>query len=107
MSGSINGVTVVGPDTNSDSLTVKVTELEVTVVASALDKTQRNCSDGLVGNDVAGVVYDAEFAPLRLVQLPPLSVDFCHWYPIESLVIAAVILKVAVCPSITDVSTGC
>ena len=59
VSGSMNGVTVAGPDTNSDSLTVKVTALEVTVVASALDKTQRNCSDGIVGNDVAGVVYDA------------------------------------------------
>ena len=56
VSGSINGVTVAGPDTNSDSLTVTVAAVDVTVVASAFDKTQRNCSDGVVGNTVAGVV---------------------------------------------------
>ena len=78
VSGSINGVTVVGPDTNSDSLTVTVAAVEVTVVASEFDNTQRNCSDGVVGNVVAGVVYEEEFAPLTFVQLAAASTDFCH-----------------------------
>ena len=34
VSVSINGVTVAGPDTNSDSLTVTVAAVEVTVVAA-------------------------------------------------------------------------
>ena len=56
VSASTVGVTVTGPDTNSDSLTVRVTALEVTVVASALDRTTLNCSAGFVGNTVAGDV---------------------------------------------------
>ena len=49
VSGSTNGVTVAGADTNSDSLTVNVAAVDVTDVALALDRTQRNCSDGFVG----------------------------------------------------------
>ena len=49
MSASIVGVTVAGPDTNSDSFTVSVTALDVNVVALAFVNTQRNCSDGDVG----------------------------------------------------------
>ena len=56
---------------------------------------------GEVGYVVAGVVYDAELAPLILVKLLPPSTDFCHWYVITSLVICATIVKVAVLPSIT------
>ena len=56
VSGSMNGLTDAGADTNSDSLTVSVAALEVTVVAAALVNTQRNCSDGDVGYVVAGVV---------------------------------------------------
>ena len=52
--------------------------VDVTEVALAFDRTQRNCSDGLVGYVVAGVVYDAEFAPLIALQFAPLSVDICH-----------------------------
>ena len=46
---SITGVTVAGPDTNSDSLTVSVAALDVNVVAFEFVNTQRNCSAGLVG----------------------------------------------------------
>ena len=49
VSVSINGVTDVGADTNSDSLTVNVAEVDVTVVAATLESTQRNCSEGVVG----------------------------------------------------------
>ena len=49
VSESTNGVTAVGADTNSDSLTVNVAAEDVTDVALALDSTQRNCSDGFVG----------------------------------------------------------
>ena len=78
VSVSMNGVTDAGADTNSDSLTVNVAADDVTVVAAALVSTQRNCSDGVVGYVVAGVVYVAEFAPLIAVQFAPLSTDFCH-----------------------------
>ena len=56
VSGSIVGVTLVGPDTNSDSLTVNVAALDVTVVALVFVNTQRNCSAGVVGKTVLGVV---------------------------------------------------
>ena len=78
VSVSITGVTEAGPDTNSDSLTVRVTALDVTEVALGFDNTQRNCSEGLVGYVVAGVVYDAALAPLIFEKLLPPSTDFCH-----------------------------
>ena len=78
VSGSITGVTLAGGDVNSDSLTVSVAALDVTVVALLLVKTQRNCSDGVVGNTVLGVVYDVPFALFILFQLRPPSVDICH-----------------------------
>ena len=56
MSGSIVGVTLVGAVTNSDSLTVNVAAVDVTVVALAFVNIQRNCSAGVVGNTVLGVV---------------------------------------------------
>ena len=49
VSGSTTGVTLTGPDVNSDSLTVSVAAFDVTVVALAFVNTQRNCSDGVVG----------------------------------------------------------
>ena len=49
VSASMTGVTLAGPDTNSDSLTVSVAALDVNVVALAFVNTQRNCSDGDVG----------------------------------------------------------
>ena len=52
----MNGATDAGADTNSDSLTVRVAALDVTEVAAVLDNTQRNCSSGVVGYVVAGVV---------------------------------------------------
>ena len=63
VSVSITGVTLAGGDVNSDSFTVRVAELDVTVVAFAFVNTQRNCSAGVVGYTVTGVVYDAVFAP--------------------------------------------
>ena len=75
---SITGVTLAGADTNSDSLTVSIAALDVNVVALAFVNTQRNCSAGVVGYTVAGVTYDAAFAPFMFVQLPPLFVDICH-----------------------------
>ena len=79
VSASTTGVTVAGPDTNSDSLTVSVAASDVIVVALGFVNTQRNCSGGVVGKTVAGVVYDAEFAPFIFAQLAPELVDFCHW----------------------------
>ena len=78
VSGSITGVTLAGPDVNSDSLTVSVAALDVTVVALAFVNTQRNCSAGVVGKTVGGVVYDGEFAPFISDQLAPEFVDICH-----------------------------
>ena len=52
VSGSTPGVTLAGPDVNSDSLTVSVAALDVNVVALAFVNTQRNCSEGVVGNTV-------------------------------------------------------
>ena len=49
VSASITGVTVAGPDTNSDSFTVSVAAVDVNVVALLFVNTQRNCSDGTVG----------------------------------------------------------
>ena len=43
VSGSIVGVTLVGAVTNSDSLTVSVAAVDVTVVALAFVNIQRNC----------------------------------------------------------------
>ena len=60
------------------AFTVSVAALDVTVVALAFVNTQRNCSEGVVGKTVAGVVYDAEFAPFISDQFAPLFVDFCH-----------------------------
>ena len=56
VSGSTVGVTLVGAVTNSDSLTVNVAAVDVTVVALAFVNIQRNCSEGVVGNTVLGVV---------------------------------------------------
>ena len=78
VSGSMTGVTVAGPDTNSDSLTVSVAAVDVTVVALVFVNTQRNCSAGVVGYTVVGVTYDAAFAPFIFTQFAPLFVDFCH-----------------------------
>ena len=78
VSVSITGVTLAGADTNSDSLTVNVAALDVKVVALAFVNTQRNCSAGVVGYTVAGVTYDAAFAPFIFTQFAPLFVDFCH-----------------------------
>ena len=49
VSASMTGVTLAGPDTNSDSLTVSVAALDVNVVALVFVNTQRNCSAGDVG----------------------------------------------------------
>ena len=78
VSASIVGAIVVGADTNSDSLTVNIAAVDVTVVALVFVSTQRNCSDGLVGYTVVGVVYVAEFAPFITTQFAPEFVDFCH-----------------------------
>ena len=78
VSGSTAGVTADGAETNSNSFTVKVAGFDVTVVAAGFVNTQRNCSDGVVGYVVAGVVYDGVFAPLILDQEVPSLVEICH-----------------------------
>ena len=49
VSASMTGVTLTGGDVNSDSFTVKVAAVDVSVVAFAFVNTQRNCSAGVVG----------------------------------------------------------